>query len=59
MIHRWKETSCIIHYERENNYNVQQTQITGKTSDTILRAKREHKKIRACLVSTMLHDSQQ
>ena len=44
MIHRWKETSCIIHYERENNYNVQQAQITGKTSDTILRAKREHKK---------------
>ena len=37
--------SCIIHYERENNYDLQLTQITEKTSATILREKREHKKI--------------
>ena len=36
--------SCIIHYECENNYDVQLTQITEKTSATILQAKREHEK---------------
>ena len=36
--------SCIIHYERENDYDVQLTQITEKTSATILQAKRGHEK---------------
>ena len=36
--------SCIIHYERENNYDVQLTQVTEKISATILRSKREHEK---------------
>ena len=33
--------SCIIHYERENNYDVQ---LTEKTSAKILQAKRENEK---------------
>ena len=31
---------CTIHQERENNYDVQPTQITEKTSAIILREKR-------------------
>ena len=36
--------SCIIRYERENNYNFQSTQVTEKISATTLRSKREHEK---------------
>ena len=36
--------SCIIRYERENNYNFQLTQVTEKISATTLRSKREHEK---------------
>ena len=44
IIYCWEEVSCIIHYDRKNNYDVQLTQIREKTSATIFRAKREHEK---------------